>query len=90
MVIWPLSPSKTQIIVYHVFPAEHFAQPDFMDKAKVYHDFLVKVLEEDREMVDSLQRGMNSRLFSPGPLSRMEVNLHSLINYNLDRIFDDA
>lgn len=88
MVIRPLSPNKTQIIVYHVFPAEHFEQPDFMDKAKIYHDFLVNVLEEDREMVDSMQRGMNSRLFEPGPLSRMEVNLHSLINYTLDRIFD--
>ena len=52
MVIWPLAPDKTQIIVYHVFPAEHFEQPDFMDKAKVYHDFLVDVLEEDREMVN--------------------------------------
>ena len=84
MVIWPLSPSKTQIVVYHVFPAE------FKEKAKVYHDFLVAVLEEDREMVDSMQRGMASRMFDPGPLSRMEVNLHSLINYNLDRIFDGA
>ena len=50
----------------------------------------VAVLEEDREMVDSMQRGMASRMFHPGPLSRMEVNLHSLINYNLDRIFDEA
>ena len=90
MVIWPLSPSKTQIIVYHVFPAEHFEQPDFKEKAKVYHDFLVDVLEEDREMVDSMQRGMTSRMFEPGPLSRMEVNLHGLINYNLDRTFDGA
>ena len=56
----------------------------------VLHDFLVAVLEEDREMVDSMQRGMASRIFDPGPLSRMEVNLHSLINYNLDRIFDGA
>ena len=90
MVIWPLSPSKTQIHVYQVFPAEHFEQPDFVEKAKVYHDFLVDVLEEDREMVDSMQRGMTSRMFDPGPLSRMEVNLHSLINYNLDHIFDEA
>ena len=90
MVIWPLAPDKTRIIVYHVFPAEHFSQPDFMDKAEVYHDFLVKVVEEDREMVNSLQRGMNSRLFEPGPLSRMEINLHSLLNYYLDRVGLDA
>lgn len=86
MVIWPLAPDRTQVIVYHVFPAEHFEQPDFEAKAKVYHDFLAKVVEEDREMVNSLQRGMNSRLFEPGPLSRMEVNLHSLLNYYLDRM----
>ena len=90
MVIWPLAPDKTRIIVYHVFPAEHFSQPDFMDKAKIYHDFLVKVVEEDREMVNSLQRGMNSRMFQPGPLSRMEINLHSLLNYYLDRVGLDA
>ena len=74
------------MIVYHVFPAEHFVQPDFMEKAQIYHDFLARVVEEDREMVNSLQRGMNSRLFEPGPLSRMEVNLHSLMNYYLDRV----
>ena len=90
MVIWPLAPDKTRIIVYHVFPAEHFRQPDFMEKARVYHDFLVTVLEEDREMVNSLQRGMNARTFEPGPLSRMEINLHSLLNYYLDRVGLDA
>ena len=61
-----------------------------MDKAKVYHDFLVQVVEEDREMVNSLQRGMNSRMFEPGRLSRMEINLHSLLNYYLDRVGLDA
>lgn len=86
MVIWPLAPDKTRVIVYHVFPAEHFDRPDFAEKARVYHDFLARVVEEDREMVNSLQRGMNSRLFEPGPLSRMEVNLHSLLNYYLDRM----
>ncbi len=90
MVIWPLAPDKTRIIVYHVFPAEHFEQPDFMDKARVYHDFLVTVLEEDREMVNSLQRGMNSKMFEPGRLSRMEVNLHNLLNYYLDRVSLEA
>ena len=90
MVIWPLAPDKTQIIVYHVFPAEHFSQPDFEEKAGVYHNFLDAVLEEDREMVNSLQRGMNTKMFEPGPLSRMEVNLHSLLNYYLDRVGLDA
>jgi len=58
-----------------------------MAKAEVYRDFLVKVLEEDRTMVASLQRAMETKAFEPGPMSHMEVNLHNLINYNAQLIY---
>ena len=87
MVVWPLSPTRTKIVVYHLFPKQHFEQPDFMEKAVIYRDFLVKVLEEDRTMVASLQRAMNTNAFEPGPMSHMEINLHNLINYTAQRIY---
>ena len=88
MIVWPLSPTKSKIVTYHLFPKVHFEQPDFMAKAEVYRDFLVKVLEEDRTMVASLQRAMETKAFEPGPMSHMEVNLHNLINYNAQLLYD--
>ena len=82
----PLAPDRTQVIVYHVFPAEHSCSPTSWIRRRSITTSSARVVEEDREMVNSLQRGMNSRLFEPGPLSRMEVNLHSLMNYYLDRV----
>ncbi len=87
MVVWPLSPTRTKIVVYHLFPKQHFEQPGFMEKAVIYRDFLAKVLEEDRTMVASLQRAMRTNAFEPGPMSRMEINLHNLINYTAQRIY---
>ena len=89
MVTWPLSPTTSRLICYHVFPSVHHSQPDFEEKAKVYHDFINGVLEEDRDMVRSLQNGVASRVFRPGPMSKLEVNLHSSINYYLQRIFGE-
>ena len=87
MVVWPLSPTQTKIVVYHLFPKQHFEQPDFMEKAVIYRDFLAKVLEEDRTMVASLQRAMSTNAFEAGPMSYMEINLHNLINYTAQRIY---
>jgi Rieske 2Fe-2S family protein len=87
MVVWPLGVDKCQVIVYHLFPEEVFARPDIEEKLKIYHDYQITVLEEDRMMIDSLQKAMSTRAFEPGRMSTLETPIHNYINGYLDRIF---
>lgn len=87
MTSWPGdSVDKTVGVSYQLFPKQHFDAPDFPAKAKVYDDFLKEFLAEDILMIKSLQQGMASKYFSPGPMSRFEVAIHSIANYYLERI----
>ncbi len=43
-------------------------------------------LEEDREMVSSLQNNLSSSVFQPGPMSKLEKSVYNLINGYLDRM----
>ena len=61
--------------------------PAFDEKMKSYVDFMTQVVGEDEGMVRSLQNGIGSRSFEPGPLSYLETSIHHLINYNLERTF---
>ena len=53
---------------------------------RVYDDFLKEFLAEDISMIKSLQQGMDSNYFQPGPMSRFEVAIHSIANYYLERL----
>ena len=88
--MWPLGPDKCRVIVYTLFPKAHFEQPDFEDKVKVYRDYLIDVVGEDRQMVASLQQNMASDRFRPGPLSKLELGIYHVINDYVDRIFTDS
>ena len=89
MVSWPLTPTTTRLVIYHMFGPENFDDPDFEAKVRKYHDFMVQVVDEDTEMIESLQRGAQSKLFKPGPMSAMEKGIHNMINGYLERLFDD-
>ena len=39
-------------------------------------------------MVKSLQRGMGTRAFQPGPMAELEQPIHHVLNAYLDRMFD--
>ena len=86
-VIWPLAPNKTRVIVYTLMPERNFADPEFDRKLKDYVDFMVQVVGEDEGMVRSLQNGVGSRSFEPGPMSYLETSIHHLIKHNLERTF---
>ena len=86
---WPLSLTRTRLIYYNLFPKEFFDRPDFEDGVKAYREFYTQVVEEDSEMIESLQRAMSAKRFEPGPMSRLEVGVHGVINYNLSRIFSN-
>ena len=87
---WPLTPETSRIEVYTLFAEKQLERPDFAEHVKKYHDFMSEVVDEDREMVNSLQRNLGSRRFQPGRMSRLEENIHNTINSYLDRVFEDA
>jgi len=84
---WPLSPTRTRLIYYNLFPAEFFARPDFADGLAQYHEYYTEVVEEDAAMMQSLQRAMSTRAFVPGPMSYLERAVHNAMTYNLERVF---
>jgi len=86
-VIWPLTPTTCELIAYPLFPIEDFALPEFARAARAYRDFHERTLEEDLDMVQSLQNAMRSRHFTPGPMSKIEGAVHHAITHYLDRMF---
>ena len=87
MSVWPgESVDKTVGVSYQLFPKQHFELPDFRKKVDIYDDFLKEFLAEDILMIKSLQQGMDSKYFQPGPMSRFEVAIHSIANYYLERL----
>ena len=86
-ITWPLTPDSSRLEVYTLFPREHIERPDFTEHVKKYHDFMSQVVDEDREMVQSMQRNLGSRLFAPGRMSRHEENIHNTINGYLEHVF---
>ena len=87
VVQWPISPTRTRVILYQLFPNEAFAKPAFGSKSELYRDYMIAIVEEDRTMIESLQNAMSTTLFRPGPMSYLECGIHNLITYYLDRIF---
>ena len=85
--MWPLGPDRCRVVNYTLFPRRHFERPDFEDKVRVYRDYLVEVIEEDRRMVASLQQVMRSGRFRPGPMSKLELGIHHVVNDLLDRVY---
>ena len=86
MIVEPMGTAKTRVSVFNLYPKDWFGNPDFGGKIKVYHDFIVQILEEDRTMVQGMQRNMGSSQFHPGPMSKLERTVHNIINGYLDRI----
>ena len=72
LIVEPLSSDRTRCTVYHLFPKERFDEPGFAEKAQIYYDFWIEILEEDRDMVQGMQHNMRAVQFSPGPMSILE------------------
>ena len=83
-----VAPGRSRIVVYSLFPEPFFARGDFEEKLAEHKRLMRAIVEEDREMLTSLQRAMASRNYVPGPMSpRLERTIHHLVNHNLDRVF---
>ena len=85
--IWPTEPGKSQFVSYCLLPPAYFDQPGFREKVQVYEDFFNFFLDEDKSMVQAMQRNMDCRQFVPGRVSKLETSVFHLINGYLDRMF---
>jgi choline monooxygenase len=86
LIVEPLGVDRTRMTLYHLFPKDLFDKPDFAEKAQVYYDFWIQILEEDRTMVQGMQRNMRTEQFLPGPMSKLEKTVQNIINGYLDRV----
>ena len=86
---WPTGPGSCHVIMYSLFPVEWFDDPDYEKKANIYHTFLKDVLEEDRDMVGSLQHAMTIKGYRPGRMAWLEQPLHHVSKGVVDRLFDN-
>jgi len=86
-VAYPITPELTEVSVYTQFPIEFFDLPAFEEKSQIHKDFIRLVLAEDAAMMRSLQNGVHSRNFTPGPTVHLEKAIHHILQYWLDRIY---
>jgi len=89
MVAWPDGPDRSRTVIYHLFPEGFFDRPRFAETLAVYREYQLQVLEEDRSMIESMQRAMASPAYRPGRMSTLEKPLHHYLNGYLDRVLDD-
>ncbi len=89
-VAWPDGPARSRTCIYHLFPEEFFARPGFQETLKVYRDYQLRVLEEDRSMLESMQAAMSSPAYRPGRMSTLEKPLHHYLNGYVERLFTGA
>ena len=88
--IWPEGPDSSRAVIYHLFPPDWCEAPDFVEKCKVYRDYQIQVLEEDRSMLESMQAAMGAKAYLPGSMSHLEGPIHNTINYHVRRALDNG
>jgi len=88
-VAWPEGPGRSRTVIYHLFPESFFARPGFHETLKIYRDYQIQVIEEDRSMLESMQIAMSSPAYRPGRMSTLEKPLHHYLNGYVDRLFTE-
>ena len=89
VVVWPISPSQCHLVVYCTVPEVYFEQDDIAARMKPIEELMGMIIDEDRPMIESLQRNMSKGAFRPGRMSTGEMLVHHYIGCYLDRMGDD-
>jgi Rieske 2Fe-2S family protein len=84
--MWPLGVDRVRIECYQLFPKEWHADADFERKVKDYTAFTSQVVHEDASVMESLHDAASSKRFQPGRMSRLELGVWNVVNYNVDRV----
>ena len=83
---WPVTPDTMVLTGYALWPKAVMESPE---KDRIIAEFQVmlnKVLEEDFEMVESLQNAAAAASFVPGRMSRLERGVQHFIKHSIQRI----
>ena len=83
---WPLSPTRTRLLYYNLFPKEFLDRPNLAAARETYRAYYTQAIAEDEAMIESLQRGISTRAYEPGRMSTLEVAIHHQINYYVERM----
>jgi choline monooxygenase len=86
IIMWPIGKDRARIICYMLWPREWHALPDFRERVAPYNEFTLAVLNEDASVMASLHDAAKSSRYEPGRLSRLELGVYNLINYDIDRV----
>ena len=90
IIIWPVAVDETLIHQYLTVPAHYFDDAgDVVERAEPIHQQLEIVLEEDRAMIESLQKVMRTKGFRPGRMSTSEFLVHNYVGAYLERMFGE-
>lgn len=86
----PLGPARTRIVLSSCFPAEHFERDDFAEVAARYYKRQDIVVQEDNDISQRQQRGLESFHAAPGRFSVKEKIVHALDNWVVDQVVGPA
>ncbi|HMN79844.1 MAG TPA: aromatic ring-hydroxylating dioxygenase subunit alpha [Burkholderiaceae bacterium] len=84
---WPDGPDRCEVSIYMMFPEEFFAHDDFESKVAVYREYQKVIYDEDRSMIESMQKAMALPNYEPGRLSVMEKPIHHFLSRYVERMF---
>lgn len=88
VLVWPISASQSKMYIYCTVPDIYFEQDDIADRVNPIEELMGMIIEEDRPMIESLQRNMSKEAFRPGRMSTGEMLVHHYISCYLDRMGD--
>ena len=67
-------------------PDVYFEADDISERKQPLEEMMSVIIEEDRPMIESLQRNMSKSAFRPGRMSSGEMLVHHYISCYLDRM----
>jgi len=83
---WPIDANTMVLTGYALWPREVMESADKDRIVSEFQTMLNKVLEEDFEMVESLQNVTSAATFAPGRMSRLEKGVQHFIKHSIQRI----
>lgn len=86
----PLSAGTVHMQVKLLLPKQHASLPDYAERVAPYAGFMRAILEEDKEMLVSMQANVSSEHFVPGQMAPLEEGIRHFLHSYVDRMFGPA
>ncbi|MCB8882157.1 aromatic ring-hydroxylating dioxygenase subunit alpha [Acidisoma cellulosilytica] len=86
---WPIGPNRMRMTTMALWQAEDLEGESGKKMTDEYIFMLNKVLQEDFDMVESLQLALQSTSFVPGRMSRLEQGVQHFVQHSIKRAYGD-